>query len=265
MKYVLVTGASTGIGLETTRFLASKGFSVYAGARKKEDIDNLNSLENVVAVKLDVTSSSDIESAFNQISQTGLFGLVNNAGVAVSGPLLDLTYDDLKFQFDVNLFGLHEVTRTFYPLLKESKGRIVNVSSVAGHIAPPFLGAYSASKFALEAYSDSLRRELDPIGIKVVIIEPGDVKTPIWDKRYVDIDKIEQSDFGVRARKMERILVKRAKKKGLEPIKIAEKIYDGLTKKNPKHRYLITRNNLSHRITRNLPSGWVDSFLRKNI
>ena len=265
MQVVLVTGASTGIGNTTAKFLAGKGFYVFAGARKKEDIEALNSLDNVEGIRLDVTSSTDIQAVVERIKEEGLYGLVNNAGIAVAGPLMEIDRGQLELQFDVNVFGLHDLTRACFPLLQESRGRIVNISSVAGQLAPPFLGAYSMSKFALEAYSDSLRRELDPFGIKVSLVEPGDVKTPIWDKRYLDSEKLKESPFGARARKMERYLVSRAKKKGLEPIKISKAIHHALTSKRPKIRYLVTRNNFMHRLTTWLPAGMVDRSIRKSL
>ncbi|RMG25561.1 MAG: SDR family oxidoreductase [Methanobacteriota archaeon] len=265
MQTVLITGASTGIGHSTALFLAERGFYVFAGARKQEDIDALNAIDNIEGIRLDVTSSTDIEKVVERISQDGLYGLVNNAGIAIAGPLMEIEKEQLELQFNVNVFGLHELTKACFPLLRDSEGRIVNISSVAGQIAPPFMGPYSMSKFALEAYSDSLRRELDPFGIKVSIIEPGDVKTPIWDKRYIDQKKIDASPFASRARKMERYLVSRAKKSGMDPIKISKAIHHALTSKKPKIRYLIARSNLMHRLTTLLPASMVDRSIRKNL
>lgn len=265
MKNVLITGASTGIGYNATKYLAERGFFIFAGARKAEDIKKLDAMKNVQGIKLDVTLSEDIASTIEIISGKGLFGLVNNAGIAVAGPLMEITKSDLEFQFDVNIFGLHELTKSCFPLLRESKGRIVNISSVAGQFAPPFMGPYAMTKFALEAYSDSLRRELDPFGIKVSIVEPGNVKTPIWDKRYIDLEKLENSPFAERARKMERYLVSQGKKKGMDPERISKVIYHALNSKKPKIRYLVTRNNFMHKVTTHLPAGLVDRSIRKNL
>ncbi len=265
MKNVLVTGSSTGIGLASTMYLAERGYHVFAGARKEADLEKLGEIANVTPLKLDVTIENDLQKVFNIIESEGLYALVNNAGIALPGPLMELTKADLQKQFDVNVFGLHEVTRWMFPLLSAQRGRIVNIGSIAGDIASPFLGAYSMSKFALEAYSDALRRELDPLGIKVSLIKPGTIKTPIWEKREVDPSRFEGSMFEDRLKKMERYLGKKGKYQGLPPEKVAKAVYHAIDSKKPKIRYLITENNFSHRVTRNLPDSFIDYFLRKRL
>ncbi|MDZ7643447.1 MAG: SDR family NAD(P)-dependent oxidoreductase [Woeseiaceae bacterium] len=159
-KAVLVTGATSGIGLKITERLAAEGYFVYAGARKPEDMERLNAMDNVRAVRLDVTYPEDIAAAVEAISAAGrgLHGVVNNAGVVTIGPLIETDIEELEFLFDVNVYGPYRVTMAFAPLLLESQGRVVNISSISGILSGPFLGHYSMSKHAIEAYTDSSPR-----------------------------------------------------------------------------------------------------------
>ena len=161
-KAVLVTGASTGIGRKITEKLAAEGYFVYAGARKDEDIEALNLIENVRAVRLDVTIQEDIDAAVNTVEAggLGLYGLVNNAGVNVLAPLIEIDEAELDFLFDVNIYGPYRITKAFAPLIIESQGRISNISSISGTLSGPLYGIYSMSKHALEAYTDSLTIEM---------------------------------------------------------------------------------------------------------
>ncbi len=181
-RAILVTGASSGIGRSITETLAAKGFFVYAGARKPADLEALNRIENVQAIRLDVTVQSEIDAAVQTIRDAGrgLHGLVNNAGVLITGPMAEVGIDQVKWLFDVNVFGVYRVTRAFTPLLIESRGRILNVGSIAGSIGIRFLGPYSMSKHAMEAYTDALAAELRPLGVHVSIIAPGDYASEIW-------------------------------------------------------------------------------------
>lgn len=181
---VVVTGASTGIGRATALYLGARGFRVFASVRKTADAAELAGATPFV---LDVTDSASIRDAADTVGRAlgdrALAGLVNNAGIAVSGPLEFLELSEIRRQFEVNLFGQIAVTQAFLPLLRRVKGgRIVNMSSISGRITAPLLGPYSMSKFALEAFSDALRRELEPFGIFVSVVEPGVIKTPIWNK-----------------------------------------------------------------------------------
>ena len=178
---VVVTGASTGIGEATALHLRELGFDVRAGVRKDEDAERLRVARGHAAA-LDVTDADSIASAAAEVGDAPLAGLVNNAGIAVSAPLEFVPIDELRRQLEVNVVGQVAVTQAFLPALRRGRGRIVNVSSIGGRIALPLAGPYAASKFALEAVSDSLRREVAQFGIEVSVVEPGGVKTPIWKK-----------------------------------------------------------------------------------
>jgi NAD(P)-dependent dehydrogenase (short-subunit alcohol dehydrogenase family) len=194
---VVVTGASSGIGEACARRLAGLGFTVFAGVRKPEDGERLaREIAGVTPLRIDVIDADSIAAAAQSVSeQTGgrLAGLVNNAGVAVPAPIEHQPIDDFRRQIEVNLIGQVAVTQAFLPQLRAARGRIVNVSSIGGKVAVPLLGAYAASKFGLEGFSDTLRRELRPWGIEVSVIEPGTIATPIWDKGVASGDELQQS------------------------------------------------------------------------
>ena len=186
MKAVLVTGASTGIGLACTQKLANAGFAVYAGVRDDADANRLAALhENIRPLRLDVTAAEQVAAAASAIRTEGvpLRAVLNNAGIVVAGPLEYLPLPDVRRQFEVNVLGALAVTQAVLPLLRQCEGsRVLFMSSVSGQIAPPFLGPYAASKFAIEALADSLRMELAPFSVQVAVIQPGNVRTPIWGK-----------------------------------------------------------------------------------
>ena len=186
-KAVLITGATSGIGRAAAEKLAAEGYLVYAGARKAEDIDELNKIDGIKAVRLDVTMPEDIEAAvkFVESEGHGLWGLVNNAGINIIDPLIEAKDSDLKFLFDVNVFGVFRVTKAFAPLLIESKGRIVNISSISGVLSGGLLGygMYSMSKHAVEAYTDQLAFEMAMRGVHVSAIEPGNFRSEIGVSR----------------------------------------------------------------------------------
>ena len=201
-KTVLVSGASTGIGRATALRLAARGHRVFAGERREADADSL--LESARGIKgsgelepihLDVTIPDDISAAVRRLEDEGLEldGLVNNAGIVVASPLEVLPIEELRKQFEVNLFSHAQMIQAFTPSLRVARGRIINMSSIAGRISNPFMGAYCASKFALEAYSDALRMELAPWGIRVLLIEPGPIKTPIWEKSSAAAREMQSS------------------------------------------------------------------------
>ncbi len=189
---VIVTGASTGIGEATALHLKELGFDVVGAVRKDEDAARLRS-SGLRSVKLDVADQSSIAAARQELGDAPLAGLVNNAGIAVAGPLEFLPLDQLRLQLEVNLVGQLAVIQQFLPALRAARGRIVNVSSIGGRVALPLFGPYSASKFALEGMSDALRRELRPHGVDVILIEPGGVKTPIWRKGNETADEIQST------------------------------------------------------------------------
>jgi NAD(P)-dependent dehydrogenase (short-subunit alcohol dehydrogenase family) len=185
-KAVLVTGASSGSGRLITETLADKGYYVFAGARKQKDLDELNALQNVQAIRLDVTIQSEIDSAVITVKKSGrgLYGLVNNAGVGLMAPLIELAENDLEFIFDVNVYGPYRITKAFAPLLIESKGRVVMIGSIAGFQTRTFYGPYSMSKHALEAFTDALAIELERFEVAVSIVDPGGFSSNIGKNIY---------------------------------------------------------------------------------
>lgn len=180
-RAVLVTGASSGIGRRIAELLATEGFFVYAGARKAEDIAELSKVANMKGIRLDVTSPTEIASAVSAITADGrsLYGVVNNAGIAVGGPLILTPEDELRSVLDVNVMGPYRVTKAFAPMLMAQKGRVVTVSSISGILSGPQLGVYSMSKHAIEAFSDALGAEMAPLGVTSSLIEPGNYKSDI--------------------------------------------------------------------------------------
>ena len=252
-KAVLITGASTGIGRNAAEKLAAEGYFVYAGARKAADIEELNKIENVLAIRLDVTSQDEIDAAVKLIEGEGrgLWGVVNNAGVNVVGPLIELEESDLDFLFDVNIYGPYRVTRSFAPMIIESKGRIVNISSISGTLSGPGYGIYSASKHALEAFTDSLKREMDELDVKVSAVEPGNYKSQIGLTRCQRmVDDSDQSsytyfeEYRVKSlqRCKDRLSSSDEESQGAEPDRVADAIQHALFDENPKEHYLVVPN-----------------------
>jgi NAD(P)-dependent dehydrogenase (short-subunit alcohol dehydrogenase family) len=180
-KSILVTGASTGIGRKITEHLSANGCLVYAGARRARDLDSLAAMRNVRPIRLDVTSAQDIAAAYRRVMNDGirLYGLVNNAGVATLGPIVDGREDEFDLVMAVNVVGVYRVTRAFAKSIMATRGRIVMIGSIAGILANGHVGAYSMSKHAIEAFTDSLAQELEPAGVGVSIIEPGNFGTDI--------------------------------------------------------------------------------------
>ena len=185
-KAVLITGASSGIGRTTAEKLAAAGYFVYAGARKATDMEALNKIDNIMAVRLDVTDQEEIDAAVELIKSEGrgLWGVVNNAGINIIDPLIEAQESDLKFLFDVNVYGVFRITKAFAPMIIESQGRIVNISSISGVLAGfPAYGMYAMSKHAVEAYTDQLAVEMAGFGVKVSAIEPGNFGSSIGTSR----------------------------------------------------------------------------------
>jgi NAD(P)-dependent dehydrogenase (short-subunit alcohol dehydrogenase family) len=240
-RAVLVTGASSGIGRNITERLAANGFFVYAGARAQKDIDELNAIPNVQALRLDVTVASDIAAAVATVTKAGrgLYGLVNNAGVVVLAPLIEMDEKDLDFIFNVNIYGAYRITKAFAPLLLESKGRIVNISSLNGIVASPMIGAYSMSKHAIEAYGDGLAAELSRFGVRVSLIEPGNYGTEIGRNvlARTDTSIVKGSRFESQMRGV--IASMRAFESNPPPDAVADAALDALTSANPRMRYLV--------------------------
>jgi NAD(P)-dependent dehydrogenase (short-subunit alcohol dehydrogenase family) len=269
---VLVTGASSGIGEATALHLKGLGFDAVGAVRKDEDAERLGS-QGLRTVKLDVTDADSIAAARASLGEGPLAGLVNNAGVAVASPLEFLPIDQLRHQLEINLVGQVAVTQQFLPALRAGRGRIVNVSSIGGRVALPLLGAYAASKFALEAISDSLRRELMPHGVDVIVIEPGGVKTPIWRKGNETADEIQsgvppeaEQLYGPMVEALRRGSSRIAEKTGIEPREVAEVIGRALTADKPRTRYLVGRDaKLRARIAMVMPDRRMDRAILKQL
>lgn len=253
-KAVLVTGASTGIGRNIAERLASEGYFVYAGARKERDLEALNQIENVQSIRLDVTIQEDIDAAVATVTDAGrgLYGVVNNAGVAVIGPMIEVKEDDLKFQFDVNVYGPYRITKAFSPLIIAEQGRITTIGSIAGTLSSPFAGPYTMSKHAIEAYTDSLAGEMAKFGVKVSVIEPGNYRSAIsqslkkrMDSRKHSIDgslfEEEQSQF------MDRVGSDRSQYK--DPDEVSDATMHALFDENPMRRYMVVPNEGEARMT----------------
>jgi NAD(P)-dependent dehydrogenase (short-subunit alcohol dehydrogenase family) len=191
-RAVIVTGASSGIGEAVSRALAARGLVVYAGVRTENDARRLQSIQRIAPLMLDVTDSGALAAAARRVREDGyaVTGLVNNAGIAIGGPVEAVPIPQWRRQFDVNFFGAIAATQAFLPLLRANRGRIVFVGSVSGRIAFPYAAPYCASKFALRALADALRTELAPSGVPVTLVELGSVKTPVWQKARAMRDEI---------------------------------------------------------------------------
>ncbi|MFC1720551.1 SDR family oxidoreductase [Pseudomonadota bacterium] len=245
-KAVLVTGASSGIGLQIAETLSRNGFYVYAGARKAEDLKMLDAMENVSAVRLDVTVDEDIAAAVEFVKKQGrgLWGIVNNAGVGRYSPLVSGPESDIRFTFDVNVFGPFRINQAFLPMMLESNGRTVVIGSINGFIPNENDGGYAASKFAVEGYTDSLALELASTGVQVSIVEPGAYKSQIRDKfltqaltdagegNLVIDDETRKSlvDFAASNEAMK------------EPDEVAQAVLQLMSSDTPKRRYMVTPN-----------------------
>jgi NAD(P)-dependent dehydrogenase (short-subunit alcohol dehydrogenase family) len=266
---ILVTGAASGIGKATVLTLAKRGFGVYATYatdKSQAELEKLRGVDGIEAFKLDITNDGDVESAVAFIEEKGidLLALVNNAGIFSPGPLMEYPVEQLIEQYNVNMFGTHRLTKALFPLLLKSRGRIVNVSSVAGFVATPFSGPYASSKHALEGWSDSLRRELMPLGVKVIVVEPALIDTPLWDKDIEGrIERYRGSIFYEANRKKLEHEAAEAKTRGVKPEVVAEAIYQALTAPNPKPRYLVTNHPFQHRLARFLPDAFLDRLVIK--
>jgi len=275
---VLVTGASTGIGEACAMHLDRLGFRVFAGVRKTEDGDRLRAAASarLTPIIIDVTDAASITQAATEIEALtgdhGLAGLVNNAGIAVAGPLEFIDLDRVRWQFEVNYFGQIAVTQAMLPLLRRAHGRVVNMSSMAGKVAPPFYGPYTSSKHALEAFSDSLRNELAPWGLHVAIIEPGAIDTPIWNKGLdlarETIAALPPAGRDLYAAQIESGLesVESAGARGIPVDTVARAVVHALTAKRPKTRYVVGRDaRLSILAKRLLPDRLTDLFIRRSM
>ena len=277
-KNVVVTGVSTGIGYAIAKNLVEQGYHVWGSVRKQSDAERLAAefgKERFTALQFDVTDASAIKAAAEQVGQNvgdrGLAGLVNNAGIAVPGPILLTPVDEFRRQFEVNLFGVIGVTQAFLPLLGARKpcphppGKIINISSVGGRMAMPFLGPYAASKHALEAISDSLRRELMIYGIDVISVQPGTIKTPIWDKAAgFDLSRFANSDYYTIAKTLLQQSIESGRT-GRSPEVVAQTVRYALETAHPRPHLTLPDNWLAWWIMRSLPSRWLDWLVAKRL
>lgn len=277
MKSFVVTGSSTGIGHAAARELIARGHRVFGSVRKEADGARLAAEfgANVIPLVFDVTDEAAIARAAASVRETlkgeTLAGLVNNAGIAVAGPLLHVPLDEFRTQIEVNLTGQLAVTQAFGPLLgadrslKGEPGRIVMISSVGGRNGSPFLGPYNASKFALEGLSESLRRELMIYGIDVIVIGPGAIATPIWDKAdQVDVTRYANTDYAAALDAVKKYMLKLGHE-GLAPEKVGALIADALTRPGRKVRYAIVPSWIENAMMRTLPKRMLDRIIARRL
>lgn len=252
-RAVLVTGASTGIGRKTTELLAQNGFFVYATARKDDDLKALGAIPNVQALRLDVTKQDQIDAAVKTVQEggRGLFGLINNAGVAVLAPMIEVTEKDLAFQFDANVYGPYRLTKAFAPLLIASKGRIMTTGSISGTVTWAMGGPYTMSKHAVEAFTDTLAIELQPFGVHVGVVQPGNYRSEIMTNMR---ERLAQGGYGGEGsryqKQLDRLLTQPASREQFkEPDEVAAAFLLALTDAAPKRRYMVVPNQREAELT----------------
>jgi NAD(P)-dependent dehydrogenase (short-subunit alcohol dehydrogenase family) len=271
-KIVIVTGSSTGIGRECAERLAKSGFHVIAGVRKQKDADALKR-KNLEPVLLDVTKEESVDAALAalrpQLEKAEEVHLINNAGIAVAGPVEAVPMRRWEEQFNVNVLGLVRATQAFLPFIRATKGRIINISSVAGISSNPYLGPYCASKHAVEAISDALRMELRQFGVKVIVVEPGPIATPIWQKGVGqaedDTAGLDPKTAKAYASELEkfRIMVKISVKRAVGVEKVSDVVMDGLLSARPRIRYVVGPKYMptAVKIASHLPDRWIDALV----
>jgi NAD(P)-dependent dehydrogenase (short-subunit alcohol dehydrogenase family) len=272
MESVLVTGTSTGIGHAIAVELASRGYTVFAGVRKQSDAETVGSAHaNLRPVMLDVTDQNTIDAAIESVRHSGipLRALVNNAGIAVGGPLEFLPLDELRKQFDVNVFGTIAMVQAAMPLLREAHGRIVSIGSIASRFGAPVLGPYCASKAALASLMDALRLEVAPFGVDVILFEFGAMKTPIWAKGRATRERLlarlpsqMQQTYGSLIEAAIHV-TQRAERAGLSPAVVARAVARALEVSSPRARYVVGRAARVRAVVGALPHRLRDAIVRK--
>lgn len=277
MGYVVITGVSSGIGRALATDLVTRGYTVFGSVRRLQDAGALQSelRDSFVPLQFDVTEPASIADAAKQvearIGDAGLCCLVNNAGVVVAGPLMHLKREDIRHQLEVNVVGLLGVTQAFLPLLGARRGaphppgRIINLGSVSGHVCYPFMGAYAASKHALKAISDTLRRELMIYGIAVVLVEAGTTNTPIIGKLQQQLARFDRTDYGASLGRM----IQKAQDRentGLPVQTVVDVVRTALQAEHPRTRYLVPRRWLTGwLLPRWLPDRWLDWLVAREL
>jgi NAD(P)-dependent dehydrogenase (short-subunit alcohol dehydrogenase family) len=274
-QLAVVTGASSGIGAETAKALAARGFHVLAGVRRQADADRLAG-QRIEPIIVDITDPAQVAALRERVesdeASRALGALVNNAGISVNAPVEMLPLEQWRQQLEVNFFGHVAVTQALLPALISARGRVVNVSSIGGRIALPTFGAYAASKFAVEAMSDALRREVGRFGVHVIVIEPGTVATPIWDKGIATAESLLgriSEAHEARYRGLVEALRTQAQtlaRNGLEPAEAAAVIIGAVEARRPRTRYLIGRDaKLMARVARILPDRLLDRLIARSL
>jgi NAD(P)-dependent dehydrogenase (short-subunit alcohol dehydrogenase family) len=277
MRSAVVTGTSTGIGWGVAKVLIENGFRVFGSVRKTTDAERLAAEfgERFVPLIFDVTDEAAVKAAAADVRQAlageRLVGLVNNAGIAVAGPLLELPIEDFRRQIEVNLVGVVIVTKAFAPLvgtdplLKGQPGRIVTIGSVGGRSAFPFMAPYHASKFALEGVSESLRRELLVFGVDVILVGPGAVATPIWDKaERLDISPYANTPYAPALDRLRTYMLEFGRR-GFPPERVGQAVLQALTAARPKVRYAVSPQPVQDWVTRNMPKRLADRLIGRQL
>lgn len=271
---VLITGASTGIGRACALHFDNQGYKVFAGVRNSEDFDSLMEAgsDHIQPVILDVCKDEDVENVFKTVlndKDNTFYGLVNNAGIGISGLIEAIPVFELKRIFEVNFFGLHRVTQAFLPLIRKNKGRIVNIGSSSSFMSGPALGPYSASKFALRSYNDALRIEMKTFGVHVSLIAPGPVESAIWEKA-INYKKEIRKQIAPELLKDYDMFVKAGDSlfdqiKPIPAYHVVNAVHHALTVRKPKILYLVGKNAVMARIFSSLPKKWSDSLFLDRI
>jgi NAD(P)-dependent dehydrogenase (short-subunit alcohol dehydrogenase family) len=274
MRSALITGASTGIGRATALRLDAAGWRVFAGVRREEDGESLRAAgsERLTPLILDVTDAEQIAAAAKRVeaeAEGRLDGLVNNAGVAIPGPLETLAIDDFRRQIEVNMTAHVAVTQAMLPAIRGACGRIVFISSIGGRVAFPLTGAYHAAKFGIEAVGDIFRQELRPWGIKVAIVEPGSIDTPIWERGERTADELatpEREALYGKVVDRYRKVIRDTAERGIPAEQVAETIEHALTANRPRARYLVgLEAKVGARLRQLLPTPVFDAVVRRQM
>jgi len=273
-KSILITGASTGIGRACVLHLDKQGYKVFAGVRNLTDLDELRDLGtgNIRPLMLDVCKEEDIKGVFKVVSdekECPLFGLVNNAGVGIGGIIEATPIEEFEKLFNVNFFGLHRVTRAMLPIIRENKGRIINVGSSSSYFSGAALGPYAASKFAVRAYTDALRMEMKTLGVSVSLVAPGAVESSIWDKAKIYKEKIRKN-ADPELLKVYEMFVRAGDKiiDNIHPIpaiEVAKAVLHGISANKPKYVYLVGKDAKIARFISGIPKRWSDYIFLKHL
>ena len=255
-KAVLVTGASSGIGLNITEHLVKSGYYVYAGARKEADLKRLDAMENVSSVKLDVTKDDEIAAAVKLVEAEGrgLYGVINNAGVGTFTRISEMSVGDINWIYDINVLGPHRVNQAFMPMLKDSKGRTATIGSISGYLSNPASGAYSMSKMAAEVYIEALDEDVQEYGMQAALIAPGAYKSKIREKVAMHMIsgnyEMSADEEAMSDEQRKQLTDMRKRNDELkDPDEVSEAVLKFLSAEDPKTRYMVTPNENQARLT----------------